>query len=400
MSSWIDIAPGEPGLSDLPYGVFSSGFTRHLCVAIGGKILDVHRAANVGLYDDAVPHEVLMAGSLNPLLGLGPDHWSAVRERTIELLSDGSEQPRVEPLLEDLADQRLHLPWEVTDFVDFYSSRHHAENVGRLFRPDTDPLLPNWLRLPVGYHGRAGTVVVSGTPVHRPRGQRLVDGSPRFGPTERLDFEVELGYVLGNPTAPNEPISTEAAVDHIFGVVVLNDWSARDIQAFEYQPLGPFLGKSFATSVSAWVMPLASLDASRRPSPAQAPLPVPQLRQMDDWSFDVTLEVWITPAAGEPHRVTATNARNLYWTPPQQVAHMTSNGSRIRAGDLIGTGTISGEEGVGSLLELTANGANPITVGDTSRSYLMDGDDVLITATSNGPDGPRPMGEVRGRVVG
>lgn len=400
MSSWIEVEPGQLSLSQLPYGVFSSGHTRHLCVAVGDKILDVHRAANVGLYDDAVPHDVLMTGSLNRLLGLGPEHWSAVRARTIELLSDDRERPRVEPLLEDRADQRFHLPWDVTDYVDFYSSRQHAENVGRLFRPDGDPLLPNWLRLPVGYHGRSGTVVVSGTPVPRPRGQHLVEGEPRFGPTERLDFEVELGYVLGNPTAPNEPVSTEAAGDHIFGVVVLNDWSARDIQAFEYQPLGPFLGKSFATSVSAWVMPLEALDGCRAPSPAQDPLPVAQLRQVDEWSFDISLEVWLTPDAGKPQRMTSTNARHLYWTPPQQVAHMTSNGAPIRAGDLIGTGTISGDEGVGSLLELTSDGAMPVTVGDVSRGYLRDGDEVRITASLNGPAGPEPMGEVRGRVVG
>ncbi len=400
MSGWIDIEPGEPTLSHLPYGVFSSGFTRHLCVAIGSKIFDVHRAANVGLYDDAVPHDVLMAGSLNPLLALGPEQWSAVRQRTMELVSDESERPKVEPLLENRQDQRFHLPWDVADFVDFYSSRHHAENVGRLFRPDADPLMPNWLRLPVGYHARAGTVVVSGTPVPRPRGQRLVDGAPRFEPTERLDFEVELGYVLGNPTAPNEPVSTEAAADHVFGVVVMNDWSARDIQAFEYQPLGPFLGKSFATSVSAWVVPLAALDGCREPSPEQAPPPVPQLRQVDDWSFDISLEAWITPNGGEPHRVSATNARDLYWTPPQQIAHMTSNGAPIRAGDLIGTGTISGEVGVGSLLELTADGADPITLGDTTRSYLLDGDEVVITATVDRDGHPEPIGEVCGRVVG
>lgn len=400
MSGWLDIGLGEPSLDDLPYGVFASGESRHLCVAIGQWAFDLHRAANVGLFNDEVPPSVLMAGSLNPLLALGPDEWSAVRRRIVHLFSDGSERPRVEPLLEHRNDLRLHLPWEVTDFVDFYSSRQHAENVGRLFRPEGDPLLPNWRYLPVGYHGRSGTVYVSGTEITRPFGQRLIDGSPAFGPTQRLDMEIEIGYVLGNPTRPGEPVSTEEAWSHIFGLVVLNDWSARDIQAFEYQPLGPFLGKSFATSVSAWVIPIEALDSSRVPSPPQDPAPLPHLRRVDDWAFDLSLDAWIRPEGGDAHRVSSTNARHLYWTPPQQVAHMTSNGAHIRAGDLIGTGTISGddERSLGSLLELTLDGERPIGVGNSQRAYLADGDEVVITATANRPSGPSRIAEVRGII--
>ena len=401
-ATWVEVGPGEWSLGDLPYGVFSTGGNRHLGAAIGRYVLDLHRAANVGLFRGVVEPDVLMGGSLNPLLSLKPRHWDDVRDRLKELLTDEAHRTRVSPLLVEIRDVRLHLPWQVADFVDFYSSLQHAENVGRLFRPGTDPLLPNWRHIPVGYHGRSGTVVVSGSEIRRPLGMIPTPDGLRYAPSQRLDIEIELGFVLGNPSEPGSPIRAADAGSHLFGVVALNDWSARDIQEFEYQPLGPFLGKSFATSVSAWVLPFAAIAGARTPTPRQSPAPAPHLVAGDDWGLDITFDAWLKRGTSPPVRLSTTNARTLYWSAPQQIAHMTSNGTRIRAGDLIGTGTISGDEpsSLGSLLEITENGARPIVVGGTESSFLEDGDEVVITARANREDGTTASrGEVRGRVA-
>jgi fumarylacetoacetase len=289
----------------------------------------------------------------------------------------------------------VHLPCDVGDYVDFYSSLEHATNLGRLFRPDAEPLLPNWRHLPVGYHGRSGTVVVSGTPVTRPCGQVKAadDPAPRFGPSHRLDFELELGFVIGAGSALGTPVPGSAFRDHVFGILLVNDWSARDLQAWEYQPLGPFLGKSFATSVSGWVTPLALLEHRFVPAPAQEPEPLPYLRIPGDWALDVDLEVEL---AGNV--VSRTNARGLYWTIPQQLAHATVNGASVATGDLFASGTISGPDPgtEGSLIELTWNGARPIRLGDGStRSFLEDGDELVL----RGKAGEIVLGEVRGAVL-
>ena len=283
-----------------------------------------------------------------------------------------------------LDEVQLHLPFAVADYADFYSSLHHASNVGRMFRPDADPLPPNWRHLPIGYHGRAGTVVPSGTPVRRPHGQR---GPGDFGPSERLDVELELGFVIGAPSRPGEPVPIERALDHVFGVVLLNDWSARDLQAWEYRPLGPFLAKSFATSISHWVVPLDELPRTTREP--QDPPPLPYLRE-EPWAFDIPLELELNGTA-----ISRTNADQLYWSAAQQVAHLTSNGASLRAGDLLGSGTISGPERDqrGCLLELTWNGEEPVALGDgSSRTFLEDGDEVVLRGAG--------LGEVRGRVSG
>jgi fumarylacetoacetase len=273
----------------------------------------------------------------------------------------------------------LHLPFAVADYADFYASLEHATNLGRLLRPGGEPLPPNWRHLPVGYHGRAGTVVVSGTDVVRPSGQYLADGeaAPRFGPSRRLDIELELGFVIGTPSRLGEPVPVDEALGHVFGVVLLNDWSARDLQAWEYQPLGPFLGKSFATSISAWVTPL---DALRRTAgPVRRPAPLPYLDE-PPWALDIALEMEL---GGE--RITATNASELYWSPAQMIAHLTANGASLRTGDLLGSGTISGagEHERGSLIELGWNGA--------TRHFLADGDEVVLRGAG--------LGEVRGRIL-
>jgi fumarylacetoacetase len=281
-----------------------------------------------------------------------------------------------------------HLPFAVADYVDFYSSLEHATNLGRILRPGTEPLTPNWRWLPIGYHGRAGTVVVSGTDIRRPHGQRKAaqDDDPTFGPTRRLDVELELGFVIGKPSRLGEPVSVERALEHVFGVVLVNDWSARDIQAWEYVPLGPFLGKSFATSISPWVV---TLDELRRvDGPAQEPPPLDYLR-CAPFAYDVPLELELNGTV-----VSRTNSRRLYWNVAQQIAHLTSNGAVLRAGDLLASGTISGagEREQGSLIELSWNGERPLELGDGSeRTFLQDGDEVVLRG--------KGLGEVRGRVV-
>ena len=328
------------------------------------------------------------APSLNPFLALGRSAWENTLTRIERLVASGAE-------FVPLEQATAHLPLVVGDYVDFYSSLEHATNLGRLFRPDADPLLPNWRHLPVAYHGRSGTVALSGTPVIRPCGQTMGpdETEPRFGPTRRLDIELELAFVVGVGSRLGEPVPASAFRDHVFGVVLVNDWSARDIQAWEYQPLGPFLGKSFATSMSAWVTPLALLEDRFVAPPVQEPEPLPYLRVAGDWALDVELEVELSGTV-----VSRTNARGLYWTMPQQLAHATVNGASISTGDLFASGTISGSEhgSQGSLIELTQNGAHPIRVGDGStRAFLEDDDEVIL----RGRAGDLELGEVRGTIL-
>jgi fumarylacetoacetase len=322
-------------------------------------------------------------GGLDALLPQGRSAWERATSDAVAAAAAGRAFA-----LDEIEPQ---LPFTVADYVDFYSSLEHATNLGRLFRPDAEPLLPNWRHLPVGYHGRAGTVVVSGTPIRRPQGQAKPPDAdvPAFGPSRRLDVELELAFVVGAPSALGKPVPTGAFRDHVFGVVLANDWSARDIQAWEYVPLGPFLGKSFATSISAWVTPLALLEDRCVPGPAQAPEPLPYLRTEGDWALDLRLELELNGTV-----VSRGNARGLYWTMPQQLAHATSNGASLRSGDLMASGTISGAErgSEGSLIELTRNGSEPIRLGGGGeRAFLEDGDEVVLRGD--------PLGEVRGRIV-
>ncbi len=326
--------------------------------------------------------------------------WEAVRRRLTELLTTSEARPQVEPHLIPQTEVRLQLPFEVADYVDFYSSEHHARNAGRIFRPSGEPLLPNWRHLPVGYHGRAGTVVISGTAVVRPRGQRLEPGStePRFGPTQRLDVEAEVGFVVGAPSSPGSSVPAGAFADHVFGAVLVNDWSARDIQAWEAAPLGPFLSKSFATSISPWVVPLPALAAARVQPPPQDPEPLAYLRDPDPWALDIALAVsWNGTVVSRP------NFREMYWTPGQQLAHLTVNGARLRTGDLLASGTVSGAipEQWGSFLELTWNGQQPVALADGStRCFLEDGDTVSISGTAPGLGGSRiGFGAVAGTIL-
>jgi fumarylacetoacetase len=406
---WVSVpADSGFGLGHLPYGAAVLGDdAQHLLVRIGDDALDLNEAGAAGLLDElaagidagAVTPETLRAvvdaPVLNPLLAAGPAVWAALRGRVTELLTDPAYRDRV--VLRPLDALTPVLPWSVGDYVDFYSSEHHAANVGRMFRPTAPPLYPNWRHQPIGYHGRAGTVVVSGTDIVRPRGQYPVDGTPTFGATRRLDIEAEVGFVVGTSNDLGTPISTVDYRGHVFGVVLLNDWSARDLQAWETVPLGPFLGKSFATSVSAWVTPLAALDAAGVAGPDQDPPVLDYLREETPSGLDLELLVrWNGEVVSRPPFAT------MYWSPAQQLAHLTVNGARVRTGDLYASGTVSGPEAGqrGSFLELTWNGAEPVTLADGStREFLLDGDEVVISATATGVDGrPITLGAVTGRI--
>jgi fumarylacetoacetase len=377
------------GPEHLPYGIFRrAGEGSRVGIRFGDGVLDLAALARDGLLDE--DPALFAQPSLNAFMAAGPEVWRRVRE-ALQALTAG---PDAELAAVPLDEAELLLPFEVGDYVDFFSSLEHASNAGRMFRPDADPLPPNWRHLPIGYHGRSGTVVVSGTPIRRPHGQRRDPGDPRpiYGPSTRLDIELELGFVVGVPSAHGEPVPVDGALDHLFGVVLLNDWSARDLQAWESRPLGPFLAKSFATSISAWVTPLDAIVGRRVPAAAQEPDPLPYLRE-DPWAFDLDLEVALNGAT-----IARTNARHLYWSSAQQLAHMTVNGASLRVGDLYGSGTISGpdREQRGSLLELSWNGAEPIALPDGStRTFLEDGDEVVLRGRAGEAIA---LGEVRGRI--
>ncbi|MEV0295664.1 fumarylacetoacetase [Nocardia sp. NPDC050710] len=377
------------GPDNLPYGVYVPRGTDHrtgarVCTRLGDHIIDLSVALN---------DPDFASRDLNTFLARGPRRWREVREQLRELVD---RDIHVEAIHRP-AEVELLLPVRIADYVDFYASIDHATNLGRLFRPDSEPLLPNWRHLPVGYHGRSGTVVVSGTDIVRPRGQRRTDsGAPDFGPSRRLDIEAELGFVIGVGSELGTSIDTAEFADHVFGVALVNDWSARDIQAWEYQPLGPFLGKSFATSLAGWVTPLAALDSARVPLPDQVPEPLPYLRESEKWGLDIELTVrWNGQVVSHPPY------SRMYWSPAQMLAHLTANGAATRTGDLYASGTISGPapDQRGSFIELSWGGSEPVTLDGDTRTFLEDGDEVVITASAPGPGRRRiGLGEVRGRI--
>jgi fumarylacetoacetase len=398
-TSWVEGAAGSGfDVDHLPYGVVARpGERPRVAVRIGDQVLDLSVVAAADMVDT---HALFDQPTLNPFMAAGPAVWDSTRAWVRGLLTDETERDLVEPALAPLDSVTMLLPFTVGDYVDFYASEHHASNVGRMFRPDAEPLLPNWKHLPVGYHGRSGTVVVSGTDVVRPCGQRKAPDAdlPTYAPSQRLDIEVELGFVVGVPSSMGERVATADFARHTFGVVGLNDWSARDIQAWEYVPLGPFLGKSFATSISAWVTPLAALAAAWTDLPGQDdPEVLDYLRVDGPAGLDIEVEVVLD---GEV--VARPPYRTMYWSPAQMLAHTTVNGASVRTGDLWGSGTVSGpdRDQRGSLLELSWGGKEPFTAAGRERTFLEDGDEVTLRYTAPGTGGGRiSLGEVTGRIL-
>jgi fumarylacetoacetase len=426
LRSWVDTA-NTPGIDfpiqNLPFGVFHRALTPEpprVGVAIGDMVLDLRRCHRAGLFENdlATAGEACTESSLNRLMAMGPGTWAGLRRRISELLREDrrrSWQKTTEPCLVPMAETVMALPASIGDYTDFYASIFHATNVGSMFRPD-EPLLPNYKYVPVGYHGRASSVVSSGTPVRRPVGQSKPESAPEpvVRPSRRLDYELEVGFFVGPGNAIGSPIAADEAELHMFGACLLNDWSARDIQAWEYQPLGPFLAKSFSTSISPWVVTLDALEPFRVPAfirPAGDPDPLPYLdtaRNREHGAFDVRLEVAISSeqmrSAGiAPFVLSRNSLRHLYWTPAQLLTHHTSNGCNLRPGDLLATGTVSGptRESRGCLLELAWRGTQPITLptGET-RSFLEDGDEVILRGWCEKEGWARiGFGECRGLVV-
>ncbi|MPZ89018.1 MAG: fumarylacetoacetase [Nitriliruptorales bacterium] len=416
LRSWVEGADGSGFcIQHLPYGVFTKADrSPRVGVAIGDAILDLAAVAAAGGFADAVPdaQALFATDRLNPFMAAGPSVWQATRARVSRLLRAGApdaHRAAAEALI-PRSETTMRMPFEVADYVDFFSSLDHASNAGRLLRPGAATLSPNWRHLPVGYHGRAGTVVPSGTPVIRPHGQRRPPGAeaPVCGPSRRLDVELEVGFVIGPPSTLGGPVPIEHVGEHIFGIALVNDWSARDIQGWESQPLGPFLGKSFATSVSVWVTPLAALEPFRVPGPVQEPPVLDYLRTDHPWGLDLCLEIGLRSpgmvAGGAPHDVISrTGFAGMYWTMAQQLAHATVNGASVRTGDLFASGTVSGpvRGSEGCLLELTRAGREPLPLSDGStRAFLEDGDEVVLRGSCGGNGRPHlELGEVHGKVM-
>jgi len=401
VTSWVPGAAGSGFAHDhLPYGVFSAGSgTPRIGVRVGAAVLDLTTVARL---ENAGWASVVDADALNPLMAAGPARWDQVRAFVTAAVTDPARRPVVEPRLYPLAEVTLHRPFQVADYVDFYSSEHHAGAVGRMFRPGSDPLPVQWRHLPIGYHGRAGTVVASGTPIVRPCGQRRPVGQsvPTFGPSRRLDIEAELGFVVGVGSELSYPVAAGAFAEHVFGVCLVNDWSARDIQAWETVPLGPFQGKSFATSISHWITPLAALQAARISPPPRTDTLLDYLADdpAQPWALDIDLAVtWNHTLVSGP------SYSWMYWTGPQLLAQLTANGASVRAGDLFASGTISGPDlhAAGSILELSMNGQREIQLDDGSlRTFLLDGDTVTITGTTRSTSGGRlRLGPVIGTIA-
>ncbi|RYU75314.1 fumarylacetoacetase [Hymenobacter persicinus] len=414
LHSWIDIPAGHDfPIQNLPFGIFETPERGpRVGVAIGDYVLDLYAVSQFGFFEDLdIPSQpkVFRRPSLNAFIRLGRPTWQAVRLRVSELLrhDNGTLRDNEEAVRTCLVRQRevqMRRPVKPANYTDFYSSIEHATNVGIMFRDPANALLPNWRHIPIGYHGRASSIVVSGTDIRRPNGQRKAPdaAAPTFGPSQQLDFELEVAFVGGQDTELGHPVPLQYAEEHIFGLVLFNDWSARDIQSWEYVPLGPFLGKSFGSSVSPWVVTLDALEPFRVPGPVQEPEPLLYLRQTGEHNFDINLEVTIQPAGGPETVVCESNFQYMYWSMAQQLTHQTSNGCNLQAGDLYASGTISGHtpDSFGSMLELAWKGTKPLPLADgTERKFIQDGDTVTMRGYCE-KDGLRiGFGEVRGTVL-
>ncbi len=401
-------------IQNLPYGVFNrqSDQQKRIGVAIGEYVLDLAVLSEAGFFDHTPLQsaKVFEQPSLNAFMTLGQESWRQARRIIQNALREDNPILKDNPELRDRAllamqSVTMHLPVEIGNYTDFYVSKEHATNLGTLFRGKENALMPNWVHLPIAYHGRASSVVISGTDIRRPHGQiRGEDGkTPLFTASRQMDFELEVGFLMGPGNELGQPIPIKEAMAHVFGAVLVNDWSARDIQNWEYQPLGPFLGKNFGTSISPWVGPMEALEAFRCAGPVQDPAPLPYLRTTGDSAYDIHLEVGLRPSTSSTFTtITRTNLRYAYWNISQQVAHHTINGCNLRPGDLLATGTISGPtpDSYGSLIELSWRGANPITLaGGEQRAFLEDGDCVRMTGWAQGDGFKVGFGEVSGTLV-
>lgn len=387
LTSWVNVAhDSDFSIHNIPFGIFSiNQGAQRVGVAIGDQVLDLAAVARLGHFDDFnVDKSVFSKAALNDFIALGKPVTKKIRKRAQKLLSDKNspliEKPKV---LVPQQKARMHMPVQVGDYTDFYSSIEHATNVGKMFRDPENALLPNWRHIPVGYHGRASSIVLDGTPIYRPKGQVLPKGadSPKFQATSRLDFELEMGFIIGKNSKLGSPVPTEKAESHIFGLVLFNDWSARDIQKWEYVPLGPFLGKSFASAISPWVVTLEALEGFKVRGPKQAPKVLPYLRFKGPQNYDLNLEVAIKPRGGKETPVSQSNFKYMYWNMCQQLAHHTCNGCNVKVGDIMASGTISGkdESAFGSMLELAWAGTKPLALKDGStRIFINDNDTVTM----------------------
>ena len=414
LRSWVPVPPGSHfPIQNLPYGVFRRpGSSPSVGVAIGDSVLDLAMIDAAGLLEVEFlrDQQVFAAGKLNPFLALGRTVWSETRAAISRLLRADEPTLRDNDLLRsqalvDRQDVTMLVPADIGDYTDFYSSREHATNVGTMLRGADNALQPNWLHLPVAYHGRSSSIVASDTPVRRPRGQLKPEGTvtPVFGPTKALDFELEMAVFVGSGNEQGQPIAAEQAGQHLFGMVLLNDWSARDIQGWEYVPLGPFLAKNFCTTISPWVVTMEALEPWRTTGSVQDPTPLRYLQTSGPQTYDIQLEVLLqTAGMSKPERISASNFRYLYWSLAQQLAHHTCNGCNLRPGDLLASGTISGPtpDSLGSMIELAWRGSRPLTLNNgDKRSFLQDGDQVILTGWCQGADYRVGFGEAAGVVL-
>ncbi|RII83045.1 fumarylacetoacetase [Neopusillimonas maritima] len=411
--SWVESANSADThfpIQNLPYGVFSPepGASPRIGVAIGDFVLDLSELEAEGLL--WCGKKVFDHSTLNPFITLGRAAWRDARQRIAQLLRDSEPALRDNVMLRERClvpstRVQMHLPVQIPGYTDFYSSKEHATNVGKLFRDPDNALLPNWLEMPIAYNGRASSVVVSGTPVQRPNGQmKLPDQQrPVFGACRKLDLELEMGFIVGAQTPLGTPIPCDQAQEYVFGMVLLNDWSARDLQAWEYVPLGPFNAKTFATTISPWVVPFDALEPFRVAQPSQSPEPLAYLQQTGEHAFDIHLEAWLRPHEGHDETLLCqTNFRYLYWSIAQQLAHHTVSGCNVRVGDLMGSGTISGPEpgSLGSLLEITLNGREPLALkGGGQRGFIEDGDAIRLTGWCQGEGYRVGFGNCEGKVL-
>lgn len=412
LKTWVNVPAGSDfTIQNLPYGIFKYGTKKpRVGVAIGEHVLDLAFLYRKGYLDNLFLNEnVFKSRSLNKFIVLGKAYWTLARNRISELLQEENTELRgnkedLKMALIPMIEVEMLMPVQVPNYTDFYSSMEHATNVGKMFRPNGDALLPNWKHLPVGYHGRASSIVISGTPIKRPKGQTMPEGAekPVFGPSKLLDFELEMGFIMGRGNEMGTSITTAEAESHIFGMLIFNDWSARDIQSWEYVPLGPFLSKNFASSVSPWVVTMDALAPFKTAGPKQDPPVLPYLNFEGDKNYDILLEVYIENEKGDASLICESNTKFLYWNIAQQLAHHTVGGCNMQVGDICASGTISGPtpNSYGSMLELTWRGSKPITLNDGSeRKFLQDGDTLVMKAFCKKGNLRIGFGEVRGKVL-